>query len=35
MIFAEYYTNAAKKKKRKGGRGSNTILIYHCWGMEL
>ena len=42
MIFAEYYTNAAKKKKketkkkkRKAGRGSNTILSYHCWGMEL
>ena len=34
MSFAEYYSNTAKKKT-KGGRGSNTILIYHGWGMEL
>ena len=33
MSFAEYCTNM--QQKPKGGRGSNTILIYQCWGMEL
>ena len=34
MNFAEHYTNM-QQKKTKAGRGSNTILIYHGWGMEL